>query len=127
VKENVIGVIADGKHLRPRQSIVEVKVELQSTLHNMQGDEDQQDECSRILTDIAGERIDLEQETLLHTESQQGMSGLWKYQSGNGQFLSQTQATYISPYSQSRPESRLVDGHFQSNDLFSGDFVIRNY
>ncbi|CAK7232464.1 hypothetical protein SBRCBS47491_008280 [Sporothrix bragantina] len=60
IKQNVVDAIADGKHVGPRQTVVQLKTELQSTLstlHNLQGDEDQQDECSRILTDMAGDTI----------------------------------------------------------------------
>ncbi|CAK7238387.1 hypothetical protein SEUCBS140593_010634 [Sporothrix eucalyptigena] len=68
IKQNVIDAIADGKHVGSRQTVVQLKTELQSTfstLHNLQGDEDQQDECSRILTDMAGDTIAMmEQEGL---------------------------------------------------------------
>ncbi|CAK7224838.1 hypothetical protein SCUCBS95973_005655 [Sporothrix curviconia] len=60
IKQIVVDAIADGKHVGPRQTVVQLKTELQSTfstLHNLQGDEDQQDECSRILTDMAGDTI----------------------------------------------------------------------
>ncbi len=65
IKQNVIDRIAAGRHIGPRQTVVELKNELQSTLstlHNLQGDEDQQYECTRIITDMAGEPMESEVE-----------------------------------------------------------------
>ncbi len=69
LKQNVIDDIAEGKNQGPRRAVVQLKSGLQSTIHSTQGDEDQQDECSYILTDMAGEHISLEQKALLAWES----------------------------------------------------------
>lgn len=120
-------MIAEGKHLEPRQAIVQIKTGLQSTLRNMQGDEDQQNECSRILTDMAGERIALEQGMLLPMESPQGRSefGIWEHRRGYGY---SPQDAPLSAYNQlgfdEHAATRLetADARFQTSGLFSDEF-----
>ncbi len=104
LKQNVIDDIAEGKHLGPRRAIVQLKSGLQSTIHNMQGDEDQQDECSYILTDMAGEHISLEQQALLPWKSPERNKSpsvmLKHHQHGPmaGSLASPQQPLYLSSY-----------------------------
>jgi hypothetical protein len=100
----------------------------------MQGDEDQQDECSRILTDMAGEGIVVEQGMLLHLESLQPGSefGTWQHKSGYGMFSPHVPS--MSPYNQLNFEDhmgavgglRSVDTQFQTSNFFSDEFDIRS-
>lgn len=133
VKHNVIDLIADGKHQGPRQIIVQLKDGLQSTLHTMQGDEDQQDECSRILTDMAGESIVMEQGMLLPMENQQASSpfGTWNSRLGYDMFSPQTASAlpYLMNFedqTQVIEGMRAADTQFQTNSLFSEGFDARD-
>ncbi|RDW70997.1 hypothetical protein BP6252_07560 [Coleophoma cylindrospora] len=124
IKQNVIDLIAQGKHQGSRRPIVPFKTGLKSTLHSMQGDEDQQNECTRILTDMAGERIALEPEALLPFDSPGNGSRGWKHRSGYGQQPPRTD--YISPYQQMDERGHMgsmttADAQFQRDNLSTDD------
>jgi hypothetical protein len=133
VKQNVIDAIAEGRHQGPRQPVIKLKTGLQSTLHNMQGDEDQQNECSRILTDMSGERIAVEQATLLPVESVEADSAFGSWQPRPGYGIFSPQVTSMSPYNELTFGGNVAGGmkttqaHFQTSDLFSDDFDVGHF
>lgn len=117
VRQNVIDIIAEGKHLEPRQAITQIKTGLQSTLRNMQGDEDQQNECSRILTDMAGERIALEQEMLFPMGTPYAGSefGMWEHTRGYGSSPQDVAASRYDPF--------CMDGNITARIVAASQFL----
>lgn len=128
VKQNVIDRIAEGKHLGPRQAIMQLKTGLQSTLQSMQGDEDQQDECSTILTDMAGEKIAVEQRTLMPSSTPQAASEFdsWQPRPLYGLFTPEPQ--YMLSYNNMGFDEHtghatgVAEAPYQRSNLYSDEF-----
>lgn len=83
VKQNVTDPLADGKNYEPRQAIACLKSIIPSTLRSVEMGEDQQ-EFSRIVTDMSGQKLD---STTMQTFGETSMIGMEQVQYQSGSLL----------------------------------------
>ncbi|TVY46901.1 putative transcriptional regulatory protein [Lachnellula occidentalis] len=128
VKQSVVDLIAAGKHQQPRKAIMELKSGLESTLQDVQMNEGGLDEFSRIMTEMAGERIAVEQgEHATHLVNEQA-TGYSPFQNRSGYMLFPTAAT--PDYQEYNFDHvinaglELTDAQFPAGNTFAVEFEV---